>query len=431
MDPSDPSHIAKMFMDYMNDDIDEELVRLYFEIQAQEGVVSSSRPRRQRRNIERNREEEHNRLFNDYFSEAPVYTDEQFRRRYRMHKHVFLRIVEALSQHDEYFRMTVDAIGRSSLSPLQKCTVVIRMLAYGGSADSVDDYLRIGETTTLKCVDKFTRGVISIFGAQYLRRPTTEDVERLLQMGEARDFPSMLGSIDCMHWEWKNCPVALKGQYVRGDHGKPTIMLEAVASQDLWIWHAFFGVAGSSNDINVLNQSHVFNDVLQGQALEVNFTVNTKYNMGYYLSDGIYLEWATFVKSIPMPQGDKRKLFAQHQEGERKDIERAFGVLQSRFAIIRNPARSWHLDALKRIIDTCIILHNMIVEDERATYGGNFDYSYDHFGNATAVPDASNIDFQYFLCRRFHVRDKQIHRHLQQDLVEHIWEHFRPKNNHN
>ncbi|PNX56583.1 ribosomal protein, partial [Trifolium pratense] len=139
---------------------------------------------------------------------------------------------------------------------------------YGGSADSVDDYLRIGETTTLKCVDKFTRGVISIFGAQYLRRPTTEDVERLLQMGEARDFPGMLGSIDCMHWEWKNCPVALKGQYVRGDHGKPTVMLEVVASQDLWIWHAFFGVAGSNNDINVLNQSHVFNDVLQGQALE-------------------------------------------------------------------------------------------------------------------------------------------------------------------
>jgi len=30
MDPSNPSHIAKMFMDYMNDGMDEELVRLYF-----------------------------------------------------------------------------------------------------------------------------------------------------------------------------------------------------------------------------------------------------------------------------------------------------------------------------------------------------------------------------------------------------------------
>ncbi|MCI23125.1 ribosomal protein [Trifolium medium] len=110
---------------------------------------------------------------------------------------------------------------------------------------------------------------------------------------------------------------------------------------------------------------------MQGRAPEVHYLVNRhEYNMGYYLSDDIYLEWATFVKSIPMPQGDKRKLFAQHQEGARKDIERAFGVLQSRFAIIRNPARSWHLDALKRIMDTCIILHNMIVEDERAMKHG-------------------------------------------------------------
>jgi hypothetical protein len=67
-------------------------------------------------------------------------------------------------------------------------------------------------------------------------------------------------------------------------------MLEAVASQDLWIRHAFFGVAGSNNDINVLNQSHVFNDVLQGKALEVDFIVNhIEYNMDYYLLETFIL----------------------------------------------------------------------------------------------------------------------------------------------
>lgn len=94
-----------------------------------------------------------------------------------------------------------------------------------------------------------------------------------------------------MHWNWKNCPVAWQGQYTRGDQGCPTMMLEAVASQDLWIWHAYFGVAGFNNDINVLNQSPLFNDLLQGYALECNFTVNgTPYTKGYYLADGIYPE---------------------------------------------------------------------------------------------------------------------------------------------
>ncbi|CAN1350342.1 hypothetical protein LINPERPRIM_LOCUS42130 [Linum perenne] len=41
----------------------------------------------------------------------------------------------------------------------------------------------------------------------------------------------MIGSIDCMHWEWKNCPTAWVGQYT-GYKRKPTIVLEAVASYD-------------------------------------------------------------------------------------------------------------------------------------------------------------------------------------------------------
>lgn len=130
-------------------------------------------------------------------------------------------------------------------------------------------------------------------------------------MGEARDFPGMLESLDCMHRVWKNCPVAWQGQFTRGDQGVATLMLEAVALQDLWILHAFFSVAGSNNDINVLNQSTLFTNVLQGQAPPVEFIVHgRKYNMGYYLVDGIYSEWAAFVKTIPLPQSDKDKLFA-------------------------------------------------------------------------------------------------------------------------
>ncbi|KAK2457232.1 hypothetical protein QL285_004528 [Trifolium repens] len=88
-----------------------------------------------------------------------------------------------------------------------------------------------------------------------------------------------------------------------------------------------------------------------------------------------------------MPQGEKRKLFAQSQESARKDVERAFGVLQSRFAIIRGPARAWHMETLKHTIYACIILHNMIVEDERHTYGGNFDYSYDNVDNDISIAE--------------------------------------------
>jgi len=87
-------------------------------------------------------------------------------------------------------------------------------------------------------------------------------------------------------------------------------------------------VPRSNNDINVLNQSPLFTAQRQGIAPEVHFTVNVnEYDMGYYLADGIYPEWAAFVKSYKVPQGEKHQLFAQHQESGRKDIECAFGVL--------------------------------------------------------------------------------------------------------
>ena len=73
-----------------------------------------------------------------------------------------------------------------------------------------------------------------------------------------------------------------------------------VASQDLWIWHVFFGMLGSLNDINIFDRSHVFAVLAEGRTALVNYTINRhEYTMGYYLADKIYHNWSTFVKTIP------------------------------------------------------------------------------------------------------------------------------------
>jgi hypothetical protein len=71
-------------------------------------------------------------------------------------------------------------------------------------------------------------------------------------------------------------------------HGKhPSLILEAVASCDLSIWHAYFGMPGSCNDINVLHHSNLFERHLSGDTPPVSFSVNGHtYNMGYYLAEG-------------------------------------------------------------------------------------------------------------------------------------------------
>ncbi|KAK2353814.1 hypothetical protein QL285_091400 [Trifolium repens] len=385
--------------------------------------------RRSRKYLNRDHTAANQRLIDDYFANEPTYDDAMFRRRYRMQKHLFLRIVEDLSSSDNYFTQRVDATGKEGISPLAKCTTAMRMLAYGMAADAVDEYIKIGSTTTLECLRRFCKGIIRLYEQVYLRAPTQDDLQKILHVSEQRGFPGMIGSIDCMHWEWKNCPKGWEGQFTRGDKGTTTVILEAVATHDLWIWHAFFGCPGTLNDINVLNRSPVFDDVEQGKTPSVNFCVNQRsYDMTYYLADGIYPSYPTFVKSIRLPQSEPDKLFAKYQEGCRKDIERAFGVLQARFKIIREPARLWDIADLSIIMRSCIILHNMIVEDERDSYSQrwtDFEQS-EESGSSAPQPYSTEVlpAFANHVRARSELRDKKAHHELQADLVKHIWTKF-------
>nr|GEV59939.1 nucleotide-binding, alpha-beta plait [Tanacetum cinerariifolium]GEV77867.1 nucleotide-binding, alpha-beta plait [Tanacetum cinerariifolium] len=198
-----------------------------------------------------------------------------------MRRKLFLKIVIGISTYDadplpdhfNFFRVRPDATGRMSLSVIMKCTAVIRQLAYGTTPDAFDEYLQM------------THG-----------------------------FSGMLGSIDRMHWEGKNCPVSWQGQY----------------------------------------------------ALVLPYVVNgVGYEKGYYLADDIYPQWATFVKSFTVANDTKHAYFKKRLDSARKDVEHAFGVLQGRWGIIQQPARSYHVNTLRRVMYSCIILHNMILKDQK------------------------------------------------------------------
>jgi hypothetical protein len=229
----------------------------------------------------------------------------------------------------EYFSLLQDCCGQIGLTPHQKITSAIRQLAYGTSTDSIDEYIRIGETTALRTLKFFVSHVIEIYGSEYLRPPNHDELKIILQEYEDRGFPGRIGSIDGMHWAWKNCPTGWVGQF-KGKEKKPTMVFEAVASKNLQIWHAFFGNPGALNDINILQRSHLFDRLLAGAEDLVQYTLNGhKYRTGYYLADVIYPPWSTLVTSIRNPQDGASKHFAKLQESARKDIERAFGVLQA------------------------------------------------------------------------------------------------------
>ena len=72
----------------------------------------------------------------------------------------------------------------------------------------------------------------------------------------------------------------------------------------------------------------------------------------------------TFVCTISNPVGQKKSHFAQRQAA-RKVVERAF-----HFAVVRGPAKQWDPETLWEVMTCCVIMHNMIMEDEGEDVAG-------------------------------------------------------------
>jgi len=82
------------------------------------------------------------------------------------------------------------------------------MLSYGIFPDAMDEYCRTSMTTAIESMERFCMAIREIFKEHHLRQPTSTDFEKHLALNDAQGFPGMFTSLDCMHYEWKNCQVA-------------------------------------------------------------------------------------------------------------------------------------------------------------------------------------------------------------------------------
>jgi len=211
-----------------------------------------------RRNIGWDHARARNCIFMDYWgSPYPKFDDRMFERVFGVTRSIAQKILNAICISDPFFSEQPDATGKRGICPKAKLLMGLKILAFGSSPSAFIDYFQMGLTTGRKCLIHLTRFLANDAAIQsvYLRKMSRADAKRVTDMHyRQHGVIGMIGSLDCMHVFWRLCPVAWQGQQ-RGKEKKPSIVLEAMADYNLWIWHACFGWAGSLNDINIWDRS--------------------------------------------------------------------------------------------------------------------------------------------------------------------------------
>ena len=129
--------------------------------------------------------------------------------------------------------------------------------------------------------------------------------------------------------------------------------------------YGVLGSPGSNNDININDRSPLWVDIADGTVPKCNYKIfDQEEDQLYFLADNIYAQFPIFMQSCGDSTDEKVHYFSKRLEAVRKDVERAFGILQARFGFLRKPCLLWYVEDIESAVLCCIALHNMIIEEE-------------------------------------------------------------------
>ncbi len=276
-------------------------------------------------------------IYSNCYSPSATFDDKQFTSTFRITREMADNVLNKIARANPFFQQQCCCNTTNiAIDPKAKLLIVLKHLATGASTQNFVDYHQLSYTTAKQSVLQLCCAVANskVLRNKYMHSMTCSDVKAIASHhNRVHGVDGMIGSIDCTHFAWKNCPVAWQGAY-HGAKGGPTLVLEALTNYNLHIWEALLLAPGALNDINIWEQSQLlqkFTDGLFIRNVDFCYTVrNEIFTKLWATADGIYPSLARFVKAPKVPAPGK-EYYTNWQTATRKDVERAFGVLKSKF----------------------------------------------------------------------------------------------------
>ena len=108
-----------------------------------------------------------------------------------------------------FYASSRDATGKQEASYYEaKILLPLKTFAYGVPSHTFIDYFQMSKgLAAAHCCEMFAVVMKLIYDEEYLRLPDALDLKRIIKLHKKWDgVKGMLGSLDCIHTAWKNCP---------------------------------------------------------------------------------------------------------------------------------------------------------------------------------------------------------------------------------
>lgn len=282
--------------------------------------------------------------------------EDEFKKRFRMGKGQFLKLQQLIGENKTGEEGNSQKLKRKKpVSSTLKLMAALRYLGTGSHQILIADWLDMPHSTVNQKIQEMIT-IISSMGHSIIKFPTGEELgmikegfHKLIEKRSAqiKPFPSVIGCIDGCQIEVL-APGIKNRETLRNRKDAISINVQAVCDHRLLFTNLVNRWAGSVHDSRIFSNSDLMGLLESGSVT------------GYLLGDSGYPLKPYLMTPISDPQKPEQFSYNISHVQTRNCIERAFGVLKKRFAILSQPIRLDLKNALNAIT-ACFVLHNFII----------------------------------------------------------------------
>jgi hypothetical protein len=244
--------------------------------------------------------------------------------------------------------------------------MALRQLATGATSLEIGLMFNVGEATARRFFLDFIIYFSSNCFDEWVVPPSGTRLQEVMNVYARLGLPGTIGSMDVTHVRWDRCPAYERHMHV-GKEGYPSLAFQVVVDHCRLIHAVSHGFKGACNDQTIARNDEFPMKLFDGKYKDVEYVLFDKDGIprkckgGHLITDGGYQQLSIYIQPCHSFNSTSYVLFSECLESVRKDVECTFGILKSRFRMLRKGIEFRSASFIEDIFRCASILHNMLI----------------------------------------------------------------------